>query len=293
MDKIYVSIASYRDTELTDTVYNLLKQAKNPERIFLYIFSQDDSHPKLNNILDLFNVKDFIYNKVHFSEARGVGYARHITQKNLSLNFKYYLQIDSHTRFIKNWDEELITDYEKTKTFWKCNIIFSSYPLPYTYNKNGNEQLSNSDNANVAELQEVDNQALYKINYEEQVVDEYGVWHGHFCAGFAFGLSEYFLKVPYDPLLYFEGEEHLMSIRFFYNDIKIIAPYKSYCYHHYYGIDTRIKHWETDSNWGKYNTISLQRIKDFFEFKKLGIYGIDNSKKYEEWKNIFLKKNIG
>jgi len=292
MDKIYVSIASYRDLELTDTVYNLLKQAKYPERLFLYIYSQDENHPKLKNILDLFNVKDFVYNKVHFSEARGVGYARYITQTNLSLDYKYYLQIDSHTRFIKSWDEELVDNYEKSQNYWNCKIIFSSYPLPYIYNKNGNEEISSSDNANIAKLQQVQDKLLYKIDYSERVINEYGEWHGHFCAGFAFGLSEYFIKVPYDKLLYFDGEEHLMSIRFFYNDIKIIAPHKSYCYHHYYGINTRIKHWENNTTWGQYNDISLERIKNFFEFKILDIYGINNPEKYEEWKRIFLINNI-
>lgn len=292
MDNIYVSIASYRDLELTDTVYSLLKQSKDPNKIFLYIFCQDEHHPKLEHIFNFFNFKNFIYHKVHFSEAKGVGYARHITQSKLTTDFKYYLQIDSHTRFIKNWDEVLINDYENSCKFWNSDIIFSSYPLPYVYDENGNEKFTDGNNANIAKLIKVENKHTYKIDYQARKIERHGEWHKQFCAGFAFGLSKYFIDIPYDKLLYFEGEEHLMSIRFFCNNIKIIAPYRSYCYHHYYGINTRIKHWETDENWGKYNDVSLERIKMFFEFKILDKYGITNIDKYREWETFLLKSGL-
>ena len=82
MDKIYVSIASYKDKELADTVFSILRRAKNPERVFVSIFSQDETHPQLENIFSLFGVQNFSYEKVHFSEAKGVGYARKKHKKN-------------------------------------------------------------------------------------------------------------------------------------------------------------------------------------------------------------------
>ena len=290
MDKIYISIASYKDKELADTIYNLLNRAKNIDQLFISIFSQDDNHPNLQNIFDFFDTKNFNYIKVNTLEARGVGYARYIAQNLLSNEFKYYLQIDSHSRFIQNWDEVLIAEYKNSQDFWKSDIIFSSYPLPYSYDDNGNEQFTNTKNANITTLTENKNSFLYKVDYEELPIADVGECHGHFCAGFAFGLSEYFLKVPYDKFLYFEGEEHLMSIRFFCQNIKIIAPGRSYIYHHYYGNGKRGKHWEDDPNWALYQEQSLKRIKSFFYFEDLGIYGISNIDKYNEWKNKFLKK---
>jgi hypothetical protein len=291
MDKIYVSIASYRDKELVDTVYSILRRAKNPQRVFLSVFSQDEIHPSLENIFSLFGVKDFSYKKVDSSDAKGVGYARVKTQEKLSLYFKYYLQVDSHTRFIQDWDQILISDYEESREFWKMPIIFSSYPLPYTYDKNGNEIIIQKDEANIATIEPVEDSLLYRINYGEKPIDNHGELHPHFCAGFVFGLSEDILKIPYDQNIYFGGEEHTMSIRFFCEGISIIAPRQSYVYHHYYGEKTREKHCQITSNWYDYEKISIERIKLFFMFDPLYGYGILNQQRYELWKNLYLIKD--
>ena len=288
MDKIYVSIASYKDKELTDTVYSILRKAKNPERVFLSIFSQDEFHPKLENIFSLFDVKDFNYEKVHFSEAKGVGYARSKTQEKLSLDFKYYLQIDSHTRFIEDWDEILISEYKESQGFWKTPIIFSSYPIPYTYNKNGNEVISSIEGANITTIKKVESFEMYKPDYYEKKIANSGELHAHFSAGFVFGLSEHILKVPYDKNIYFIGEEHTMSIRFFCQGISIIAPRRSYVYHHYYGEKTRDKHWEIDPGWGEYERATVERVKKFFLFEELEGYGIVNKDRYLLWQNTFF-----
>lgn len=290
MDKIYVSIASYKDKELIDTVYSMLRRAKNPERICVSVFSQDLNHPKLENIFKLFNINNFYYQTSHFSEAKGVGYARAKTQEALSLDFKYYLQIDSHTRFIKDWDEILISEYSNSQDFWKTPIIFSSYPLPYKYDKNGNEIILEKEGVNVTKAFYVPDNILYKVEYEEEKVEAYGKMHPHFCAGFVFGLSEYILKVPYDKKIYFTGEEHTMSIRFFCEGISIIAPPRSYAYHHYYGEETREKHWQVEKNWGVFEKQSSERIKSFFLFDELEGYGISNKDRYSLWTDLFINK---
>jgi hypothetical protein len=45
---------------------------------------------------------------IESKHAKGPLYARHVIQKNLYKNEDYYLQIDSHMRFEKNWDETVI-----------------------------------------------------------------------------------------------------------------------------------------------------------------------------------------
>lgn len=288
MDSIYVSVASYKDKELIDTVYSMLRRAKNPERLFISIFSQDEIHPNIENIFSLFGVTDFCYDKVHFSEARGVGYARSKTQEKLSTSFDYYMQVDSHTRFIQDWDDILISEYKESQSFWKTPIIFSSYPVPYTYDKNGNEVISAIEEANITDIQKSESFEMYKTNYHSKKIDNYGEIHPHFCAGFVFGLSKYILKVPYDKNIYFVGEEHTMSVRFFCQGISIIAPKRSYVYHHYYGEKTRDKHWEIDPNWGEYEKASVERVKKFFLFEDLEGYGILNKERYTVWESTFL-----
>ena len=52
-ETIFVSIPSYRDEECSITLHNLFKQAKNPEQIYVGVFTQNklkQNHVKLINI---------------------------------------------------------------------------------------------------------------------------------------------------------------------------------------------------------------------------------------------------
>jgi hypothetical protein len=86
VDSIFVSVASFRDAELTNTIYSLLSQAKDLNKIHVCIFSQDEdnNHPKLENLFDLFGVSDYTYKKINYKDSRGVGYARNYIQDFIS-----------------------------------------------------------------------------------------------------------------------------------------------------------------------------------------------------------------
>jgi hypothetical protein len=113
-DLIFVSIASYRDKELGITVFDILNKANNPKNVVLSILSQDkeENHPNLDLIFSYFKVEEYFYKKIHFTESTGVGFARAETQKYLSDRYRYYLQVDSHSQFVEDWDIKLVEDYE-------------------------------------------------------------------------------------------------------------------------------------------------------------------------------------
>ena len=106
-NKIFVSIASYRDSELEKTVDDLFEMANIKERVFVGICLQDTDEI----------IKNFKYNhhkqvriySINFKKAKGVCYARKIIQNNLIQDEDYYLQIDSHSRFAKDWDSILMS----------------------------------------------------------------------------------------------------------------------------------------------------------------------------------------
>ena len=87
VDSLFVSIASFRDKELTNTLYSLLSQAKDLNKIHVCILSQDedDKHPKLENLFDLFNVSNYTYKKTNYLSSTGVGYARNYIQSFINL----------------------------------------------------------------------------------------------------------------------------------------------------------------------------------------------------------------
>lgn len=290
-NSIYLAIASYMDTELIDTVFSALSKAKNPNNIFISICSQDDDdkHPNLEGIFSTFNVLGYDYIKMHHNDSTGVGLARSKTQISLSDKYEYYIQVDSHTQFAENWDSILIDEYKSHEEFWGGKIILTAYPIGYEYTEYGNITMPNSLGSSVVRIKYCKNQDLvYEPKYRDWDGDEtYGDYHGYFCAGFAFGRSEYFIEVPYDPEIYFNGEEQTMSIRFYCKDIKLIAPKKIYIFHHYKG-DRRNRNWEKTEKWQEYDRLGKERLAQFFMVNDLGVYGITDLTKYAEWIGKFV-----
>ena len=120
--KILVSVASYRDAQLTDTIDSLFKNQSGENEIIIGVCMQD-TEENYNN----FKYKDHPNVRMHFmpyQEAKGVGYARNYIQQQLFQNEDYFLQIDSHSRAIKNWDRILIE---------QINMCPSEKPILSTY----------------------------------------------------------------------------------------------------------------------------------------------------------------
>jgi hypothetical protein len=286
-DSIYLAIASYRDQELIATIYSALSNAKNKDRIFFYVFSQDDSHPKIENLFKLFETKKYFYDKEHYSVSTGVGYGRSRTQSLLSDKYKYYFQVDSHTQFSKDWDSRLIADYESLRSIWG-NYIFSSYPPGYNYLEYGDIKFETDGIPPVVQIYpKSDASYPFDPKYATYAGKEFGTDSGYFCAGLAFGYSELFLKVPYDKNIFFHGEEHTMSVRFYEQNISIVCPPSVYIFHNYNG-SRRLRQWDRNSDWTTIQDQSFKRVSDFFDGKDLDGYGIRSMKKYEEWYSRYV-----
>ena len=106
---IFVQIASYRDPQLLPTLEDLLKNAKNPERL---VFSIAWQHSKEDEWDTLDQYKDdprFKIIDINYKNSKGACWARNLLQQQYD-DETYTLQIDSHHRFTKNWDFELIKE---------------------------------------------------------------------------------------------------------------------------------------------------------------------------------------
>ncbi len=110
--RIFVQIASYRDTECQWTVKDLFEKAEHPERVFVGICWQFD--PDMDDGCFLVETRPEQQRivKFHVKDSRGVCWARHEVQK-LWRGEEYTLQIDSHMRFVQNWDSRMIAMLEK------------------------------------------------------------------------------------------------------------------------------------------------------------------------------------
>ena len=141
---IFVSIASYCDPECSYTLSNLIYNAYDKHNLHIVVCQQNNKIDKeidcmYNNKNQIKYITDILDNNkkelqikiinLEHTEAKGPTYARYLIQKEYN-NEAYYLQIDSHTSFEKNWDLKLKKCLDKIQKETKNNNIVITQYLP-------------------------------------------------------------------------------------------------------------------------------------------------------------------
>ena len=110
---IFVNLASYRDPECANTVKSLITNSNDWKKLRITICEQNAEedkpfyhklNPIYNSIINAFNMS--------YKDARGPTLARFLIQQRYA-GEQYYLQIDSHTLFEKDWDIKLINSLKE------------------------------------------------------------------------------------------------------------------------------------------------------------------------------------
>lgn len=285
---IFVSIASYRDLELPKTVESLLSNADNPEEIFLGIINQDAR----NKHEDFSHIKNARVKNIHYKDARGAGYARKLAME-LYNGEDYFFQIDSHMRFAKGWDTDLINMLKSVQEKEDNErIILSQFPAPYIVMTNGKDHYLKGD----------------KDFWDEpswtSVVNTWnGVWAGNrekiedksfpheshtILAGLVFAPGFIVNEIPYDERISFMGEELCFAIRAYTRGWKIYAPNKMTCWH-FYKREERPKIWKDNvagRSWSDIEMKSQSVQRNVLLGVERGTYGIDDYGKYLEYQEM-------
>lgn len=135
---IFVSMVCYRDCEGRFTLKDMFQKAKHPGRIFAGIvwqhaleddpdvFEGEVRYHSLQDIPQEFH-KHTRQVHINFRDAEGPLYARHLAQR-LWNGEEYFLQIDSHMRFMCGWDEKLLRFLKECPS---RKPILTTYPLGY------------------------------------------------------------------------------------------------------------------------------------------------------------------
>lgn len=293
--KIFISIASYRDRELTKTIKSLISNAKHPENLHFGVLDQDEK----NKWADLRFVKSPIKHvKMHMKDARGAGYARKLCMEMYD-GEDYFFQIDSHMRFAKHWDEKMISMLQQVQQdSGNEKIILSQFPAPYQLWTNGKEYFPEGDPIFWSEP-----------SWTSVVWTWKGLWAGnrmvindktkpHFShtilAGYVFAPGNIVEEIPYDDRISFMGEELCFAIRAYTRGWDIYAPNEMLVWHFY----TRKDHpkiWNQrdemtrDVTWRQLedNSHSVQRSVLLGE--EQGIYGVIKNNRYEEYQKMIGK----
>jgi Glycosyltransferase (GlcNAc) len=121
---IFVQIASYRDAQLLPTLRDLIAKANRPGRLRFGICWQRDETESLEELAHDPRLRVI---DVNYRDAQGACWARWLTQ-SLYESEDYTLQIDSHHRFVRGWDDELIAMLKSTGSE---KPILTAYAPPF------------------------------------------------------------------------------------------------------------------------------------------------------------------
>jgi glycosyltransferase involved in cell wall biosynthesis len=285
VDKIFISIASYRDPELLPTIRDCIARAKDPKRLVFGICWQRDEKETL---AEFAKDKRFRVLDVPYKDSKGACWARYSIQQ-LYKGEKYHLQLDSHHRFVDNWDEICISTVKRLQKKGHKKPLLTAYIPSYD---------PSNDPAGRAK-------EPWKMNFDrftpEGVVfflpasidnwrelDGYPVPSRFLSAHFIFTLGSWIKDVPYDPEYYFHGEEISLAVRSFTHGYDLFHPTQLIAWHEYTRRG-RVKQWDDDKDWGKRNTHCHIRNRKLFEMDgekrdiDFGPYGFGKKRTLEDY----------
>lgn len=301
--KIFISIISYRDPLLMSTVMSAYNNARYKNQLVFGIV--DQAYPG-----EFFTPKALNYDgqirylRVDPEYARGACWARNSAQTMWN-GEDYFMQIDSHTLFDADWDETLINAHLDLKEHHDKPVI-TAYPHSFVAQDDNINNLKKYKYNGLLTLV-VDAPGTFKkdmyVSTHARVLGRKNPAHGFLLsANCLFADGSICEEVPYDPYLYFSGEEHSLALRLWTHGYNIFHVPTIPVYHHY-GRSYRTTVWsdafiETNraQKWYNYDKNSKSRLGDVVTGKLSGVYGLGNVRsleQYIEWSGIdYLNKTF-
>ena len=280
--KILVLLASFLDSELPYTIKSCIENAEYPENIRFAIVLQHDNHDA--NLID--NLPhDIIIKKYHYKESNGCGWARSKVAE-LYNNEEYVLQIDSHTRLIKNWDSILVNELQELGN--QAVISF----LPPSYQKdistNTDTYFKNIDNLTFIQVPEAKSFVVDWIVYhkaEDEKDTEFKNQRVAFMqCGFIFARGQWLKDIPPDPEMYYWGEEQSIFLRSFTHGYDVYLPKQIVAWH--YSSNTPSPHHWVVNEQSTVNILSnnaYKRSKELITGELTGKYGLGSIRTINDW----------
>lgn len=249
--KIFISVAAYLDPMLFFTLNDALTKAAQP---LLLSFGVVDQHveDQRASISSLPYRRQVRYVHVHPEDTLGVSWARS-TAFSLYDNEAFLLQVDSHTLFEKGWDDQLRAQHAAL-CGRSAKPIISTYPYRFDM-VDGVPQYTPGEGKTALVLRPHPEKTL---TADDAVMRFQGrhlftgqpVMGCHISAGFLFAAGNFVEEVPYDPYLYFHGEEQSLAVRAFTRGWDIFHPLAVPLYHLYKteGTPYSTHHWHGEAD---------------------------------------------
>lgn len=294
-NKIFIQIAAYRDPELLPTLRDCIANAKYPKNLVFCIAWQHAKEDIWDTLEEFKKDKRFVILDIPYKETKGTCWARHQIQQRWK-GEEYTLQLDSHHRFVKDWDVILI---KMTKDLQKAGYkkpLLTAYVSSYNPKKDPDNRAPDPwwlvfdrftpEGAVFFLPSVIPNWKKRKLPYPSRF------YSGHF----AFTLGRFCKEVPHDPNYLFHGEEISIAARAYTWGYDLFSPHKVVVYHEYSREHRPRKSWDDLTEWYKWDRASLARNRrllnidnervDKEDFGEFGFGKVRTLREYEEYAGI-------
>ncbi len=245
---IFVSVASYRDEACKATINDMFDNATSPHLLRVGVVQQNNKtapgescFQKCAKCVARIAAGQIVVKDFDYLEAKGPAYARWAASSLFS-GEEFYLQVDSHTKFEKGWDAELVSQW---RGLHDPRAVIGQYPPTAeqmaAFRKKGYGTIWNCK-VNFTAEDFIPVQAA-------QVLDkkiDHPVPQKYVGAGFLFMPAAAVLEVPFDPYLtfLFFAEEFLYSARLWTAGFNFYAPVRPVATHDYSANPDRPRFWD-------------------------------------------------
>jgi glycosyltransferase involved in cell wall biosynthesis len=217
MNTIFVSITSFCDPHLQFTLQGLFATAVDPARLRVTVIDQSVEKNRQWIAAQPWSGQ-VQYIQFHPVDSRGCSWARSVAF-SCYRGEDFLLQIDSHTLFDPGWDKVLIEQLKLTQTINPKSIL-TAYPPPFDFDAAGNPVKTIEPSPTVLWMQPMPGMELKEddltLRFQaEHVFDTDLVVGHHIAGGLIFTSGDFVHDVPYDPYMYFHGDEQNIAIRAF------------------------------------------------------------------------------
>jgi hypothetical protein len=296
--KIFIQIASYRDPELVKTIEDCIRNAKKPKNLVFGIARQFHTDDKFDDLSKWKDDKRFRVLDIPYLESQGACWARHLIQQ-LYDGEEYTLQIDSHMRFEKDWDDTLIKMIKQLQKKGHKKPLLTGYVSSF-----------NPDNDPQERVQEPWQMAFDRFIPEGAVFflpETIPGWQDltepipsrFYSAHFCFTVGQFSKEVQHDPEYYFHGEEISIAARAYTHGYDLFHPHKVVIWHEYTR-KGRTKQWDDDKKWVERNNKCHLKNRKLFgmdgevynpeEFGEFGFGTERTLRDYEKFSGLLFSK---
>lgn len=232
MASIFVQIATYRDFEISPTILDAIKQSSGNHQINfgVHICYLEDNEV---DILPLDNVK---YATSKAPENIGLGIGRALAHQFYN-GEDYYLQCDSHTRFVQNWDEIALNSALNYQIDGISKPLLTMYPANYWYPTVKSsfvekDFIAEGSLSNISFHENPDQFRQTRIPLQTAMpVGDGNKMVKSVSGGSIFTVGDF---LPFNTTIAFYGEEIWLAARAYTHGFELLVPEQQYMYHLYY-----------------------------------------------------------